>query len=497
MINCAIYTRKSTEEGLDLAYNSLHAQFDACLAYIKSQKQAGWIYDDAHFEDSARSGSSLDRPALKRLLKEVENGNIQMIVIHKIDRLTRSLSDFCRLAEIFESKGVHFVCVTQHLDTSSSVGRLSLNMLLSFAQFEREIASDRMKDKIRASRRKGRWTGGRVPLGYRAQNGELLIDQDTAPAIKVLFATYIKDKSVSALRRKWKAGLLADQSSYLKISNVPSRGALYSILKNPIYAGKIRCGDSLVRGKHSALIEERIWVCAQRELSKQSHQRKVGGKAASHLLGKITGNNGEKITRSHTKHRNGQRYSYYVCSMSTRGENVKANYRIGEKRLHDLVANAIRNHISHIERKIALVEVLNLSAEQADKLNEIARVDNAAAWLSVCLNSVERLTLKPASIAIQYDAGKLLRRLDESFLQTKGSCVLRTQVETVTLSQNARSTRSIIRSNSNSVLDERDLGRKWLSMLASSHASMHEIAQEYGVAKSTVSRKISEALEVG
>src|ERR1700742_1510917 len=198
-LRCAIYTRKSTEHGLDQEFNSLDAQREACEAYIKSQASQGWKLLPQHYDDPAYSGGNLDRPALKRLLREIELGRVDVVVVYKIDRLTRSLADFAKLVETFDAKSISFVAVTQQFNTTTSMGRLTLNILLSFAQFERELASERVRDKVAASRRKGKWTGGSVPLGYRAIDKKLVINKTEAETVRTIFARYLETKSFGRL----------------------------------------------------------------------------------------------------------------------------------------------------------------------------------------------------------------------------------------------------------------------------------------------------------
>src|SRR5579859_3134917 len=198
-IRCAIYTRKSTEHGLDQEFNSLDAQREACEAYIKSQASQGWRALSQHYDDPAYSGGNLERPALKRLLREIELGRVDVVVVYKIDRLTRSLADFAKLVEAFDARSISFVAVTQQFNTTTSMGRLTLNVLLSFAQFERELSSERVRDKIAASRRKGKWTGGTVPLGYEATDKKLIIHPTEAETVRLIFERYLELKSLQRL----------------------------------------------------------------------------------------------------------------------------------------------------------------------------------------------------------------------------------------------------------------------------------------------------------
>lgn len=242
-LRCAIYTRKSTEHGLDLEFNSLDAQRDSCEAYIKSQASQGWRALAERYDDPAYSGGNLDRPALQRLLKDVDAGKVDVIVVYKIDRLTRSLADFAKLVVAFDAKSISFVAVTQQFNTTSSMGRLTLNVLLSFAQFERELSSERVRDKIAASRRKGKWTGGTVPLGYRAVNKKLVIDKDEAETVRTIFKRYLELESFAKLVADLNARGIVTKRRTTRVAKynggIPfTYGPLAHFLKNRVYVGE-------------------------------------------------------------------------------------------------------------------------------------------------------------------------------------------------------------------------------------------------------------------
>jgi DNA invertase Pin-like site-specific DNA recombinase len=243
-LRCAIYTRKSTEEGLDQAFNSLEAQREACAAYIKSQAGEGWRPVKAHYDDGGISGGTMERPALQQLLADIEAGRVNVVVVYKVDRLTRSLSDFAKIVEIFDEGGVSFVSVTQQFNTTTSMGRLTLNMLLSFAQFEREVTGERIRDKIGASKRKGMWMGGVVPLGFDAVERKLVINKAEAETVRTLFRLYLKLGNVRRVQRE--ADRLGLRTKARKPNNgrrpggAPfTRGHIYKLLANPIYVGDI------------------------------------------------------------------------------------------------------------------------------------------------------------------------------------------------------------------------------------------------------------------
>src|SRR5438552_3120505 len=265
---CAIYTRKSSEEGLEQEFNSLQAQCEACEAYIRSQRHEGWISARTRYDDGGFSGGNMERPALQRLLADIQASRIDIIVVYKVDRLTRSLADFARLVEIFDTQGVSFVSVTQQFNTTSSMGRLTLNVLLSFAQFEREVTGERIRDKIAASKKKGMWMGGLVPLGYDLRDHELVINPAGAEMIRTLFRLY---RELGTVRRVKEAadrlGLVTKQrqqrSGRLTGGEPFTRGHLYKILSNPLYIGEIEHKGVQYPGQHPPLIDGATWDAVQ------------------------------------------------------------------------------------------------------------------------------------------------------------------------------------------------------------------------------------------
>src|ERR1043166_1782667 len=268
---CAVYTRKSSEDGLEQDFNSLHAQREACEAFIKSQKSEGWRLIGTGYDDGGLSGGSMDRPALQRLLADIANRLVDTVVVYKVDRLTRSLADFAKMVELFDRHGVSFVSVTQQFNTTSSMGRLTLNVLLSFAQFEREVTGERIRDKIAASKAKGMWMGGTVPLGYMAKDRTLIPVLQEAKKVRHVFERYLVLGSVRELEAELKRdGILSKirlTETGKKTGGVPIvRGALYTMLQNPIYLGQIRHKDKTYTGQHKAIIPETLWKAVQKKL---------------------------------------------------------------------------------------------------------------------------------------------------------------------------------------------------------------------------------------
>src|SRR6516162_3054106 len=317
---CAIYTRKSSEEGLEQEFNSLQAQRDACEAYIRSQQHEGWVLARTRYDDGGFSGGKLERPGLQRLLADIRSGRVDIVVVYKVDRLTRSLADFARLVEIFDGEGVSFVSVTQQFNTTSSMGRLTLNVLLSFAQFERDVTGERIRDKIAASKKKGMWMGGNVPLGYNASERTLVVNPAEATTVRRIFALY---RELGCVRRvkeeadrlgfRTKCSTTADGT---KRGGTPfSRGHIYGLLANPIYTGRIAHKGELYPGLHPALIDNATWTAVRNQLAANTSDHRHRAKAAepSLLAGLLVDARGARLTPSHAI-KKGRRYRYYVSA---------------------------------------------------------------------------------------------------------------------------------------------------------------------------------------
>ena len=269
---CSVYTRKSSEEGLEQQFNSLHAQREAAEAYIKSQRHEGWRLLGEKYDDGGYSGGNLERPALKRLVADIRAGKVQTVVVYKVDRLTRSLNDFARLIELFEARGVTFVSVTQQFNTTTSMGRLMLNVLLSFAQFEREVTCERIRDKIAAAKKKGLWMGGTPPIGYELKGKKLLVNKTQAQVVRHIFRRYVALKSVAKLCRELKAHSYRTKpftsSAGRSYGGKPfTRGHLYRILQNRVYRGEVNHKDATHRGEHAAVVDRRLWDEVQRVMA--------------------------------------------------------------------------------------------------------------------------------------------------------------------------------------------------------------------------------------
>ena len=360
-LRCAIYTRKSSEEGLEQSFNSLDAQREACLAYIQSQKHEGWKAVSAHYDDGGFSGGNLQRPALTKLLEDISAGEVDLVVVYKVDRLTRSLSDFAKIVEAFDAKGASFVSVTQAFNTSTSMGRLTLNVLLSFAQFEREVTGERIRDKIAASKQKGMWMGGQVPLGYDLKDRKLMVNAGEAQVVRRIFDRYLDLKCVRALKADLDA---AGVVSKVRVNAAGKRsgggplyrGALYQLLKNPIYLGEIRHREKTYPGEHEAIITREVWESVQVTLKDNAARkdRGEGSKSPSLLVGCVEDDHGVRMIPSHTQRRN-RRYRYYIAAPPSRSQegSSKGGLRVPAHDLEAAVWGRIRTFLT------SPVELLN------------------------------------------------------------------------------------------------------------------------------------------
>jgi site-specific DNA recombinase len=350
-VRCAIYTRKSTEHGLELEFNSLDAQRDACEAYIKSQASQGWRALSQHYDDPAYSGGNLDRPALQQLLKDIDAGRVDVIVVYKIDRLTRSLADFAKLVEAFDAKSISFVAVTQQFNTTTSMGRLTLNVLLSFAQFERELSSERVRDKVAASRRKGKWTGGTVPLGYDAKDKKLVINKAEAETVRYIFKRYLEVQSFGKLVADLDAKGIVTKRRDTKVKKfnggIPfTYGPLAYFLKNRVYVGETGHKEKWFPGEHAAIVDRKIFDQVQQLLASQPAARKARRTASEALLlGKLYDDRGNRMSPSYSA-KNGVHYRFYVSSALLRGRkaDVGSVGRVPAAEIESAVLAALKTH---------------------------------------------------------------------------------------------------------------------------------------------------------
>lgn len=359
---CAIYTRKSTEEGLDQSFNSLDAQREACEAYILSQRHEGWTLVSDLYDDGGYSGGNMDRPGLEHLLADVKAGKVDVIVVYKVDRLTRSLADFAKIVEVLDAHDASFVSVTQAFNTTTSMGRLTLNVLLSFAQFEREVTGERIRDKIAASKARGMWMGGVVPLGYAVKDRKLVIVPDDATKVRMIFERYLALGSVVAL---------ADELAVANIRSTPrisrngkqygdapfSRGALYLMLQNRIYLGEIRHKDKTYPGEHDAIIEPALFEAVATLLEQHRVNQADGIHAIepSLLIGNLWDGLGRRMTPNHACKR-GRRYRYYV----SRNDGLARNAQIWRVPAGDLEAIVLAQLRQRLDEEMAPTQLLTL-----------------------------------------------------------------------------------------------------------------------------------------
>jgi DNA invertase Pin-like site-specific DNA recombinase len=353
-LRCAIYTRKSTDHNLDLEFNSLDAQREACEAYIKSQAHEGWRLIPEHYDDGAFSGASLDRPALQQLLTGVKAGKIDIIVVYKVDRLTRSLADFAKLVELFDQHSVSFVSVTQSFNTTSSMGRLTLNVLLSFAQFEREVIGERVRDKIAASKAKGIWVGGSVPLGYASVNKKLVIVPEDAETVRLIFQRYLELGSIRNLVEDLDhKGILTRRQT---LSTGKTRGGirfgvggLAQLLRNRFYVGEVAYNGAVHPGEQESILDRELFDAVQAKLASGASTRQLKLKASPSILaGRIFDDRGNRMTPTHTN-KQGARYHYYVSHAVLQKRDGEAGNvaRVSAPDIEALVFTALRNHLGN------------------------------------------------------------------------------------------------------------------------------------------------------
>lgn len=371
-MRCAVYTRKSSEEGLEQEFNSLDAQYESCVNYINSQKHEGWVLYNKRYDDGGLSGGTLNRAALQDLLCDVKASKIDHIIVYKIDRLTRSLYDFAKLIEILDKHEVSFVSVTQSFNTSTSMGRLTLNMLLSFAQFEREVTSERIGDKIAASKKKGMWMGGTIPLGYNTIDKKLVINTNEANIIQDIYKNYLTLKSLSLLRDYTHHMGYKTKSKIIKDGRVVGDklftiSSLHHILTNPLYHGKIKHRDNIYDGLHAAIIDDDLWDKAQKQLQdKASYDRgKITNSKRALLQSKLYDAYHRPLTPSHTV-KKGKRYDYYIshdmlkhkttdrrCNkkqLSSQPSSISplSQWRLSAKPLEDTISNIIKEWLHRL-----------------------------------------------------------------------------------------------------------------------------------------------------
>jgi site-specific DNA recombinase len=471
-VRCAIYTRVSTDHGLDQEFNSLDAKYDAASAYIKSQAHAGWTLIRSRYDDGGYSGGSTDRPDLQRLLDDIRARKIDVIVVYKVDRLTRSLADFAKLVELFDAQGVSFVSVTQQFNTTTSMGRLTLNVLLSFAQFEREVTSERIRDKIAASKRKGLWVGGPLPLGYAMRDDKIAVIEDEAERVRLIYRRYLELSGVNALVRD-----LRDKDIRTKIrlratgathGGIPfERGSLFHLLRNRFYIGEVKYKDEILPGEQPAIMDRQLFDAVQQKLTDQwSHRNHAKSKSYHLLTGLLYDDAGHRMIPTHAT-KAGIRYRYYVSLPHLKGESktvsVGSVSRIPATDIEDIIVKSVNEH---------------LAAQHDQPSSSSARADDRKAMIA---EEVVRIDVYKDRLIVRFKSagteegsqsadGQLLSipwqkppsRKSRQILIPFG--VSRNEVRPIRIERRARLVGAISR------------GRRWLAELVSGSANIEQIA---------------------
>jgi len=499
-VRCAIYTRKSSDEGLEQSFNSLDAQREACAAYILSQASEGWSALPEIYDDGGLSGGTLERPALKRLLAEVAAGRVDIIVVYKVDRLTRSLFDFAKLVETFDAAGTSFVSVTQSFNTTTSMGRLTLNMLLSFAQFEREVTAERIRDKIAASKARGMWMGGTPPLGYSPNDRSLVIVEEHATLVRHLYRRYLALGSVRRLMEELaQRGVTVPPRT--TVGGKPlgggafTRGQLYQILKNVIYTGRIGHKDKVYPGLHPAIIDEATFAAVQAMLADhlQGHRTRAGVAESSPLAGRIVDGNGEPLVATHAT-KNKVRHRYYV-SRALQQATSDTGVRIPANEIEALVTERVKQLVRQ-PLELATMAALDVQVHQVADLHtrcEALAEQLGARRSPVLLAIVTRVQVGDVTVTLTCDTAALGRALGmdqhaDAPATIEIGCAAR-------LTRSGRALRLVQDSGATAqATPDRSLirvlvqARRWWGMLRSGKISTSELAAREGVTSSYVAR---------
>jgi DNA invertase Pin-like site-specific DNA recombinase len=485
-VRCAIYTRVSTEHGLDQEFNSLDAQYDAASAYIKSQAHAGWALIRSRYDDGGYSGGSTDRPDLQRLLDDIRARKIDVIVVYKVDRLTRSLADFAKLVELFDAHGVSFVSVTRQFNTTTSMGRLTLNVLLSFAQFEREVTSERIRDKIAASKRKGLWVGGPLPLGYAMKDGKIAVVEDEAERVRLIYRRYLELSGVNALVRDLKDQDIRTKIR-LRVTGVThggilfERGSLFYLLRNRFYIGEVKYKGEILPGEQPAIMERELFDAVQQKLTDQWSHRNHAKTKSDHLLtGLLYDDAGHRMIPTHAT-KAGIRYRYYVSLPHLKGESTTVSLgsvsRIPATDIEDIIVKSVNEHL------LAQHDQPSSSSAHADDRGvipeQVVRIDVHKDRLMV--------QLKPARAEESHSTdGQLLSIPWQKPPSTKSRQILiplglpRNEVRPTRIERRARLVHAIAR------------GRRWLSEIVSgSVTNIEQIANRQKCSVRQVNMTIS------
>jgi site-specific DNA recombinase len=459
-VRCAVYTRVSTDQGLEQDFNSLDAQYDASQAYIRSQAHAGWTLLRSKYDDGGFSGGNTDRPALQRLLEDVRTGKVDVIVVYKVDRLTRSLADFAKLVELFDQHGVSFVSVTQQFNTTTSMGRLTLNVLLSFAQFEREVTSERIRDKIAASKRKGLWVGGRAPFGYQTKDRKITVVEKDAECVRTIFRSYLKLGSIYLLMAELRQRKIFTRAHAVKsgktTGGIPfTSGPLSYLLRNRFYIGEVVYKGEILPGEQPAIIDRGLFEAVQAKLAKQQNNHiQTRSKTDALLTGRIFDDRGNRMSPSHTR-KDGVRHRYYISLPILQGHRKDAGS------IHRVPA-------AEIERAVGEAVCRELKASQTEQRDLITK-------------RVTRVEVKPDQLTVEVNVPKK-QKSNNGALKRK---VLRVPWQ----KPPSKVSREILRPLSTGSVDSRPIrsearirlvaaiarGRKWLNELLTGAAPDVEI----------------------
>ncbi|MGO9450843.1 MAG: recombinase family protein [Candidatus Binataceae bacterium] len=506
---CAIYTRKSSEEGLEQDFNSLHAQREACEAFIQSQTGEGWRLVRAAYDDGGISGGTMERPALQRLLADVGSGLVDVVVVYKVDRLTRSLADFAKMVELFDAHGISFVAVTQQFNTTTSMGRLTLNVLLSFAQFEREVTGERIRDKIAASKRKGMWMGGTTPLGYEVKERRLVVNPTEAETVSFIYRQYLELGSLRMLKaeldRSGTVSKVRVSKNGRQSGGKPfSRGALYQLLSNPIYLGEIRHRKDRHHGQHEAILEQELWDLVQLRLrDRAAREREQPNQSTPSLLtGKLFDENGEPLYVTYTS-KGSSRYRYYVSRrlMTGPADGGHQGWRLPAHQIERSVARAAWKILAD---EAAISSVLNDAGMNAAELVSSLRAfkgvsdraENAENNLSqILLPVVVRVDLLKDGIQVELNLASLLppeiEVLGVSQLTVTRRVPLQLRRHGVELRLVLGGVRDSERKPDPALLRALSRGHRWFNELATGRAvSTTAIARREGLETSYVCRLI-------
>jgi len=421
-IRCEIFTRKSSEDVLDQDFNSLDAQHEACAAYVASQKAEGWVLVPTRYDDGGLSDGTLERPGLLRLLRDIETGNVDQIVVYKIDRLTRALSDFAKIVDRLDAAGASFVSVTQSFNTATSMGRPTLNMLLSFAQFEREVTAERIRDKIAASKKKGLWMGGTVPFGYQPVGRSLKIDETEAPIIRHIYALYRDLGSVRAVAERaeglgHRTRVRSAGSGHSIGGQSFARGHIHQILTNPLYAGRIRHREKIYEGLHLPIVEPERWEDIQVCLSDNAARTRGRKNAATRslLVGKLFDETGDRLTPSHSQ-KNGKRLRYYISRrlVADRRRKHPDAWRLPARDMEAGIARCLRNHLlkpaalSNLVDDLSASEIPDLQVKLQNIANDCDPDSATTSWTPL----PRRVDLAQGSITLRLDRKVMAEHLD-------------------------------------------------------------------------------------